>query len=135
MYNGVLSFFCGAKLPRFMTSTSIVLIPKVLHPQDFSQFRPISLCNFFNKLLSRILADRIAHLLPKIVSPQQTGFIKNQSITENFLLAQEIITGIGRKARGGNVVLKLDMSKVYDRVGWIFLVNVVHKFGFGGTVY
>nr|XP_027103097.1 uncharacterized protein LOC113724387 [Coffea arabica] len=60
-----------------------------------------------------------------------TGFIKNQSITENFLLAQEIITGIGRKARGGNVVLKLDMLKAYDRVGWIFLVNVLRKFGFG----
>ena len=87
VYNGVLSFLCGAELPRFLTSTSIVLIPKVSHPQDFSQFRPISLCNFFNKLLSRILADRIAHLLPKILSPQQTGFIKNRCIAKNFLLA------------------------------------------------
>ncbi|XP_071939206.1 uncharacterized protein [Coffea arabica] len=55
-------------------------------------------------------ANRVATLLPKIVSPQQTGFIKGRNIRENFLLAQEIITGIGKKTRGGNVALKLDMS-------------------------
>ncbi|XP_071939926.1 uncharacterized protein [Coffea arabica] len=44
-----------------------------------------------------------------------TGFIKGRSITENFLLVQEIIMGIRKKARGGNVALKLDMSKAYDR--------------------
>lgn len=32
----VCSFFCGAELPRAITATSIVLIPKVGHPQDFS---------------------------------------------------------------------------------------------------
>ncbi|XP_071939205.1 uncharacterized protein [Coffea arabica] len=82
-------------------------------------------------VLSRILANRVATLLPKIVSPQQTGFIKGRNIRENFLLAQEIITGIGKKTRGGNVALKLDMSKAYDRVDWMFLVTVLHKFGFG----
>ncbi|XP_071928018.1 uncharacterized protein [Coffea arabica] len=131
VYKAVLSFFCGAELPRFITSTSIVLIPKVPNPQDFSQFRPISLCNFFNKLLSRILADRVAGILPKIISPQQTGFVKGRNITENFLLAQEVISGMAKKNRGGNVVMKLDMSKAYDRVAWSHIINVLRRFGFG----
>ncbi|XP_027184031.1 uncharacterized protein LOC113782338 [Coffea eugenioides] len=97
VYAAVLSFFCGAELPRFITSTSLVLIPKVSSPQDFSKFRPISLCNFFNKLLSRILADRLAGILPKLISPQQTGFVKGRNITENYLLAQEVVSGIGKK--------------------------------------
>ncbi|XP_027098892.2 uncharacterized protein [Coffea arabica] len=131
VYNAVLSFFYGAELPRFVTSTSIVLLPKVSNPQDLSQFRPISLCNFFNKLLSRILADRVAGVLPRIISPQQSGFVKGRNISENYLLAQEVVVGIGKKARGGNVVLKLDMSKAYDRVSWLHIIGVLRRFGFG----
>ncbi|XP_027171438.1 uncharacterized protein LOC113771005 [Coffea eugenioides] len=101
VYNAVLSFFCGAELPQFLTSTSIMLIPKVPSPQDFSKYRPISLCNFFNKVLSRILADRLARILPKILSPQQTGFVKGRNITENYLLAQELMSGIRNKTGGG----------------------------------
>nr|XP_027120574.1 uncharacterized protein LOC113737562 [Coffea arabica] len=105
------------ELPRFVTSTSIVLIPKVPNPQDFSKFRPISLCNFFNKVLSRILADRLATILPKVISPQQTGFVKGRNITENYLLAQELLSGIRHKSRGGNVA-SLSMGIV-----WIFQIE------------
>ena len=41
------------------------------------------------------------------------------------------MSGIRKKARGGNVALKLDMAKAYDRVSWIFIVRVLRKFGFG----
>ncbi|XP_027166413.1 uncharacterized protein LOC113766418 [Coffea eugenioides] len=115
VYTAVLSFFCGAELPRFVTSTSIVLIPKVPNPQDFSKFRPISLCNFFNKVLSRILADRLAAILPKVISPQQTGFVKGRNITENYLLAQELLSGIRHKSRGSlSMGHRMDFS---NRVG------------------
>ena len=51
IYEAVVSFFCGHKLPKSITSILIMLIPKVNAPQDFSQYRLISLCNFINKLL------------------------------------------------------------------------------------
>ncbi|XP_071939975.1 uncharacterized protein [Coffea arabica] len=131
VYAVVLSFFCGTELPRFVTSTSLVLIPKVSNPQDFSQFRPISPCNFFNKLLSRILTNQLAGILPKLISLQQTGFVKGRNITENYLLVREVVSGIGKKVRGGNVVLNLDMSKAYDRVSWLHIIGVLRKFKFG----
>nr|XP_027109299.1 uncharacterized protein LOC113729174 [Coffea arabica] len=128
--SAVCSFFCGAELPRAITATSIALIPKVGHPQDFSQFRPISLCNFVNKLISRILADRLARILPRIISPQQSGFVRGRLISDNFLLAQELLSNIGRTSRNADVALKLDMSKAYDRVSWFFLTMVLRRFGF-----
>ena len=76
VYNAVLSFFCEAELPQFITSTSLVLLLKVSNPQNLSQFRSISLCNFFNKLLSRILTDRVAGVLPKIISPSKQGLLR-----------------------------------------------------------
>lgn len=130
LHKAVVSFFCGATLPRSITATSILLIPKVQCPQDFSQFRPISLCNFVNKLISRVLADRLANFLPQLISPQQSGFVKGRLISDNFLMAQELITGMGNKKRGGNIALKLDMAKAYDRVSWFFLTKVLRAFGF-----
>ena len=70
VYQAVVSFFRGAELPRSITATSIVLLPKVENPQDFSQFRPISLCNFANKIVSKLLSEKLAKILPRLISPQ-----------------------------------------------------------------
>lgn len=45
LYKAVVYFFQGANLPKFFTHTYVVLLPKVEAPQDFKDFRPISLCN------------------------------------------------------------------------------------------
>ena len=57
--------------------------------------------------------------------------MKERNISENYLFAQEIISGIGKPTRGGNVLLKLDISKAYDCMSWFFIVQVLRKFGFG----
>lgn len=44
-------------------------------------------------------------------------------ICDNFLLAQEIVAGMGKKNCGGNVAIKLDRKKAYDRVSWSFCVS------------
>lgn len=57
-------------------------------------------------------------------------FIKGRSITENILIAQEIIQDIGSLNVEGNVVLKLDMAKAYDRVFWPYICILMRKMGF-----
>lgn len=37
---------------------------------------------------------------------------------------------LSRKVRGGNVMLKIDMSKEYDQVDWHFLEHVLRVMGF-----
>ncbi|XP_071905811.1 uncharacterized protein [Coffea arabica] len=51
--------------PRGFTSTSIVLIPKVMGASQWKEYRPISLSNFSSKLISTILANRINRLLSR----------------------------------------------------------------------
>lgn len=40
------------------------------------------------------------------------------------------MVSLNRKIRGGNVMLKIDMTKTYDRVDWRFLLRVLEGFGF-----
>ncbi|KAK6791733.1 hypothetical protein RDI58_010814 [Solanum bulbocastanum] len=56
--------------------------------------------------------------------------MKGRSIAKNVLLAQEIIRDINKRNKNHNVVVKLYMTKVYDRVSWIFLTKVMRAFGF-----
>ncbi|XP_027184167.1 uncharacterized protein LOC113782475 [Coffea eugenioides] len=60
-----------------------------------------------------------------------TGQLRH--IADNFLLAQELLTDIKKSNRGGNVVIKLDIMKTYDRVSWSFLLQVLWHFGFSET--
>lgn len=62
--------------------------------QFFSDMRPISLSNFLNKVISRVLHDRIEGLLSGIISINQSLLLKGRNITKNVLLAQEIISDI-----------------------------------------
>lgn len=67
-------------------------------------------------------------VLSKIISQNQSRFIKGRNIAENILLAQEIIRDIGKMNKNVNMVVKLDMEKAYDKVSWIFLTRVLRQF-------
>ncbi|XP_042958232.1 uncharacterized protein LOC122293851 [Carya illinoinensis] len=41
-----------------------------------------------------------------------------------------MVHSINKTTIGGNVLVKLDMSKAYDRVNWRFLIQVLESFGF-----
>ncbi|XP_042067036.1 uncharacterized protein LOC121810304 [Salvia splendens] len=84
-------FFSGAFMPRSFTATMIVLIPKKPNSVTWGDFRPISLCNITNKIITKILASRLAPLLPLVIAPNQSGFIKGRLLSDNALLAQELI--------------------------------------------
>lgn len=103
----VQEFFKGAPLPKFFASTVLVLLPKVKNPKHLTDLRPISLCSFVSKILSIVLNDRMATILPKIISLEQCGFMKNRSIHENIALAHELAADLHRKVHGGNIMFKL----------------------------
>lgn len=72
----------------------------------------------------------MASCISKIISPQQGAFLLEMNIFENFTLIQEMIQVINRKYGGGNILIKVDMAKAYDRMDWSFLNQVLKKFGF-----
>ena len=110
----------------------VTLIPKVKNLERVTEFCSISFCNVINKLVSKVIANRLKTILPKILSASQSAFVLGRLITHNVLIAFETLhhmhtTKIGRD---GAMALKPDMSKAYDRVEWIYLEFIMRKMGF-----
>ena len=127
----VKEFFCTGEMAAGINETMIVLIPKVDNPELVSHFRPISLCNVIYKVLSKCLVNRLRPMLDDIISEAQSAFVPGRLITDNALLAFECLHYIQQEKHPGRsfCAYKLDLSKAYDRVDWVFLEQVMLKLG------
>lgn len=88
----VKEFFNGNDLPRYITHTNLVLLPKKKEVVTFPDMRPISLNNFINNVFFRVIHERLVGMLPNLISDEQADFVKGRSIVKKILLTQEIIT-------------------------------------------
>jgi hypothetical protein len=71
-----------------MNNAFITLIPKTVGADRVKDFRPISLVHSIAKLVTKLLANRLAWKLHDMVSPIQSAFIKGRFIQDNFILVQ-----------------------------------------------
>jgi hypothetical protein len=64
------------------------------------------------------------------LSSNQTAFVPKWSISENVLLAQEVVRGYHKRGGGGGgggqprSTIKVDIMKAYDLVNWKLFCNV-----------
>uniref|UniRef100_A0A803PR19 Reverse transcriptase domain-containing protein n=1 Tax=Cannabis sativa TaxID=3483 RepID=A0A803PR19_CANSA len=130
--NQVKEFFATCSLPHGINRTNIVLIPKKKQPCTMSDLRPISLCNVLYKVISKVLANRLKIVLHTIISEQQSAFILGRLISDNIMIAFEVMHYLKRKRKGkeGCMALKLDLSKAYDWVEWDFIRAMMIRMGF-----
>lgn len=69
----------------------VVVVPKVLHPETLSQFRPISLCMVIYKLITKIIVNRLKPVLTDLIAHFQSSFVPGRQITDNVVVVQEVI--------------------------------------------
>lgn len=114
----VLNFLNGGSFNDRINYNYIVFIPKVKNSVNVRDFRPISLCNVIYKLISKVLSNRLKKILPIIISPNQSAFILVSLIIDNVIVAYETLHFMKTRHKGkdGDMTLKLDISKAYDRI-------------------
>jgi hypothetical protein len=78
------------------------------------------------KIISKAYASKLDPVAHRIISQNQTAFIKGRNILDGPLALMEIIHDIRVRKHNG-VLLKLDFEKAYDRVNWDFLGEVLHS--------
>jgi len=90
------------------------------------------LVHSFAKLVTKVLANRLAERQNFLVSTNQSAFIRRRCIYDNFILVQQTIK-ILHQQKVPSLFLKLDISKAFDSVSWAFLLEVLTHLGFGAT--
>lgn len=80
------------------------------------------------KIVAKVLENHLKSILPVMMFENQFAFVHGRSITDNVLVAFEILHYMKRKNFGseGEVALKLDVSKAYDCVDWRYLKDRIH---------
>lgn len=116
----VQQFFSLGSIPRQVNAAILALIPKKPNLSHVSDYRPISYCTTIDKCVVKILANRIHNALPHLISQNQAAFIRGRSISDNILLAHELVhnyhwTGISLRS-----VVKIDLHKAFDSFGLAF---------------
>jgi len=114
----VLDFLNHGTFDLAINATYVALIPKISPASFVHNSRPISLCNVVYNLISKVLANRLKGVLPSIISKNQSAFVPGRLISDNILVVYEALHTMATpmNERNGYMVIKVDMSKAYDRV-------------------
>ncbi|KAL0292598.1 UNVERIFIED_CONTAM: hypothetical protein Sradi_6983200 [Sesamum radiatum] len=126
----VIEFFQSGKLLKQINATLLTLIPKVQLPTSVSDYRPISCCNVIYKVITKILVIRMQRVLHLLIDYSQNAFVPGRSISDNILLAQELLAGYNQSKLPPRCTIKIDIQKAYDSVEWDFLLEGLRVFNF-----
>lgn len=126
----VQSVFRFGFLPKGVNSTILALIPKKLDSLEMKDYRLIACYNVLNKVVSKILANRLNQLLPRIISENQSAFVQGRLLMENVILASELVKDYHKETVSPRCLMKIDISKAFDSVQWMFVLKSLSALGF-----
>ena len=92
----------------------ISLIPKKNKNKSLHEnLGPISQLNIDYKMLTKVIAKRLEKVLPKIINPNQTGYMKGRFIGENERLIQDIMFYTKKEKKKTGIAIFIDFRKAF----------------------
>lgn len=108
-------------LPGSLELATITLLPKPdKDRRKCSSYTPSSLRNADYKVISKLLAIRLEDIIPKIIHPDQTGFIRNRQGSDNVRRLFHIIDS-AQMTKEPTLIISLDAEKAFHRIEPTFL--------------
>ncbi|GJS79063.1 RNA-directed DNA polymerase, eukaryota [Tanacetum coccineum] len=92
-------FFVNGSFPKGCNSSFVALIPKVTDAKFVNDFRPISLIGCVYKVVTKVLANRLALVISDLVSDTQSAFVAGRQILDGPFILNEILHWCKRKKK------------------------------------
>lgn len=110
-------------MPRFHYLLSLItkmLIPKNHETTELKNWRGLTMLTLTEKILAKLMANRVKLVAGRLVDPQQTGFLKGRDIMDN-ILTFKLVEEVANSRRRQLIFLNLDFMKDYDRISHDFI--------------
>lgn len=99
-------------------------MPKIQRPE----YKISGLCSVLYKVITKVVANRLKALLPKLIKPYQASFIAGRSIEVSRIITQEVIHSMRIKKGSKLRAIKVDLQK-FDRLRWDFIRDTLYDAG------
>lgn len=97
-----------------------------------NNWRPISLLNVDYKIASKTIAHRFTTYLPKLIHPNQVGYVKKGNILENIRTIIDMMEYLDKWDQPG-IIVNIDFEKAFDSLEWAIIKATLQKLKFGTT--
>ena len=119
------------ELSDMQKTSSMSLLFKKLDRTLFKYYRPLTLSNTDYKIVAFIFARRLQKIIYKLISVEQSAYIKGRFIGTNIRFLLDLMEYCDKYDKPG-IFLFLDFNKAFDSLNWDFIELVLKKFGFNG---
>lgn len=105
-----------------------LLLKKDRDSTNVASYRPLSLLNSDQKIVAKVMTNRLNGHIGSLIHPDQTGFIPERFAFSN---TRRLLNIMHTTKLPHSAVISLDAQQAFDQIEWRYMFATLKKFGFG----
>ena len=115
--------------PASFKMAILKLIPKIENPLLPDHYRPISLINTDQKIVSLVLTDRMKNIFNRMIKSNQYAYLPKRSMNSAINYVRLRVENLKQKSQKHRCIVSLDFSKAFDRIDREYIIELLGAVG------